>query len=113
MTTTLLNNLKVIIIGGSIGGLSCGLELLKHGASVKIFERSAFTLESRGAGLGTVPHLVNRFRSHNEKEINKDWDNMDIFLQQEGVHFNTFEGVDQHQRFVILMIYVYLFQIWK
>ncbi len=42
--------MKIIISGGSIGGLSAGVALLQYGYDVEIFER-AHELKDRGAGL--------------------------------------------------------------
>ncbi|GAB1538297.1 FAD binding domain-containing protein [Scytonema sp. NUACC21] len=43
--------LRVIIAGGSMGGLCAGLALRHIGCHVRIFERSPGVLQSRGAGL--------------------------------------------------------------
>ncbi|BAV07313.1 2-polyprenyl-6-methoxyphenol hydroxylase [Filimonas lacunae] len=43
--------MKVIVIGGSIGGLHTGIALLQQGFDVEIYERSAHDLQDRGAGL--------------------------------------------------------------
>lgn len=48
------SKLKVAIIGGSLGGLATANVLHRLGASVTVFEKSATTLESRGACLGFV-----------------------------------------------------------
>jgi len=47
-------NLKVAIIGGSLGGLAAANVLHRMGASVTVFEKSPTTFESRGACLGFV-----------------------------------------------------------
>lgn len=49
-----LQNAKVAIIGGSLGGLAAGNVLTRLGARVTIFERQANTMENRGACLGFV-----------------------------------------------------------
>lgn len=43
--------MKIIIIGGSIGGLSAGIALMDSGHDVHIYERSAGEMKDRGAGL--------------------------------------------------------------
>lgn len=44
-------NLRVAIIGGSLGGLCAGLALCGAGAEVEIFEKSRSEMSDRGAGL--------------------------------------------------------------
>jgi 2-polyprenyl-6-methoxyphenol hydroxylase-like FAD-dependent oxidoreductase len=51
------NQLQVIIIGGSIGGLITANLLRKLGVNVEIFEKSADDLATRGAGIGTHEEL--------------------------------------------------------
>lgn len=43
--------MKIIIAGGSIGGLITGIALIKEGHEVNIYERSATEMIGRGAGL--------------------------------------------------------------
>jgi len=47
-------SLKVAIVGGSLGGLAAANVLHRLGASVKVFEKQASTMEKRGACLGFV-----------------------------------------------------------
>jgi 5-methylphenazine-1-carboxylate 1-monooxygenase len=49
--------MKVIIVGGGIGGLSTALCLKKAGFEVKVFE-SAKEVKSLGVGINTLPHCV-------------------------------------------------------
>ncbi|WP_158501921.1 FAD-dependent monooxygenase [Vitiosangium sp. GDMCC 1.1324] len=50
--------LRVGIVGGSIAGCMCAIELSRAGCEVKVFERSTGQLEDRGAGIATsIPHL--------------------------------------------------------
>jgi len=44
---------RAIIMGGSMGGLFCGLYLLKRGWDVDVYERNSIPLTGRGAGLTT------------------------------------------------------------
>lgn len=46
---------RVLIAGGSIGGLTAGLLLRDVGCDVEIFERSRAALEGRGAGIVVLP----------------------------------------------------------
>ena len=52
---------KIIIIGGSIGGLCAGIALLDAGFDVEIYERSAGDLKDRGAGLVIQPDMIDYF----------------------------------------------------
>src|SRR6516164_6728680 len=49
---------RAIVIGGSLGGLFAGNILLRSGWDVTILERSRVRLESRGAGLGVHPPML-------------------------------------------------------
>ena len=49
---------RVLIVGGSHAGLLTGLALERVGCDVRIFERSASRLESRGAGLRIQPRMA-------------------------------------------------------
>ncbi|MCC2099061.1 MAG: FAD-dependent monooxygenase [Hyphomicrobiales bacterium] len=49
---------KAIIVGGSIGGLFSALCLRQAGWDVQIHERTAGTLQGRGAGIVTQPDLL-------------------------------------------------------
>lgn len=46
--------MKIIIIGGSIGGLSAGIALRCKGYDVEIYERSANRMQDRGADRKSV-----------------------------------------------------------
>ena len=49
-------SLRVIVVGGSMGGLTAALVLRKIGYDVDVFERSSALLESRGAGI--ISHRI-------------------------------------------------------
>jgi 5-methylphenazine-1-carboxylate 1-monooxygenase len=49
--------MKIIVIGGGIGGLTTALSLYKLGFEVKVFE-SAKSLKPLGVGINTLPHSV-------------------------------------------------------
>jgi len=50
--------MKIIVIGGSIGGLCAGIALLERGFDVEIYERSSKGLKDRGAGLVIQPDMM-------------------------------------------------------
>lgn len=55
---------RVIVTGGSIGGLTAALVLRDAGCDVRVFERSSAALQARGAGIvvlaATLRYLVER-----------------------------------------------------
>ena len=57
---------RVVVAGGSLGGLTAGLLLADAGLDVTIHERSPSELQERGAGIGLLPdsarYLVERAR---------------------------------------------------
>jgi 2,6-dihydroxypyridine 3-monooxygenase len=53
--------MRVIVIGGSVGGLTAALVLRDAGYEVDVFERSTSALESRGAGIILHPMTVRYF----------------------------------------------------
>jgi 2,6-dihydroxypyridine 3-monooxygenase len=53
--------MRVIVIGGSVGGLTAALVLRDTGWEVEVFERSNSALESRGAGIVLHPMTVRYF----------------------------------------------------
>jgi 2-polyprenyl-6-methoxyphenol hydroxylase-like FAD-dependent oxidoreductase len=62
---------RIIVIGGSIGGLSAGLSLICQGFDVEIFEKSPGEMQSRGAGLVIQPDMMQYLMEHNisSKEV--------------------------------------------
>ena len=59
-----MNRGRVVVAGGSLGGLTAGLLLADAGLDVSIHERSPSELQERGAGIGLLPdsarYLVER-----------------------------------------------------
>ncbi len=59
-----MNRRRVVVAGGSLGGLTAGLLLADAGLDVTIHERSPSELQERGAGIGLLPdsarYLVER-----------------------------------------------------
>src|SRR5580658_2137115 len=45
---------RVIVMGGSLGGLTAALVLRDVGCEVRVFERSTSALQARGAGIATL-----------------------------------------------------------
>jgi 2,6-dihydroxypyridine 3-monooxygenase len=55
---------RVVVMGGSVGGLTAALVLRDAGCDVRVFERSSAALQARGAGIAaldaTLRYLVER-----------------------------------------------------
>lgn len=49
---------RVLVVGGSISGLTAALALRDEGCDVQVFERAPVTLEGRGAGIVVHPRTV-------------------------------------------------------
>ena len=45
---------RVIVMGGSVGGLTAALVLRDVGCDVRVFERSSAALQARGAGIAAL-----------------------------------------------------------
>src|SRR5215468_1535681 len=45
---------RVVVTGGSVGGLTAALVLRDAGCDVTVFERSSATLQARGAGIAAL-----------------------------------------------------------
>lgn len=56
--------MKIIVIGGSIGGLSAGLTLFCQNFDVEIYEKSPGEMKSRGAGLVIQPDMMQYLTEH-------------------------------------------------
>ncbi|MGB0386272.1 MAG: FAD binding domain-containing protein [Ardenticatenaceae bacterium] len=65
------NQANVIIMGGSLGGLTAGLFLRELGYRVTIYERSRILLAGRGAGIVLSPMAVRYFALHQPDTIDE------------------------------------------
>lgn len=54
---------RVLIVGGSLGGLMVANLLHRAGHAVQVLERSALSLDGRGAGIVTHPSLLTTLKS--------------------------------------------------
>jgi 2,6-dihydroxypyridine 3-monooxygenase len=59
---------RVIVGGGSLGGLNAGLWLREAGCEVEVFERSRKPLEAQGAGIVLNPGTMRWFAEHDSDE---------------------------------------------
>jgi 2,6-dihydroxypyridine 3-monooxygenase len=93
---------SVVVMGGSVGGLTAALVLRDAGCEVRVFERSAAALQARGAGIAALPatlrYLTERGgRSEADVCSSTDWIR---FLGPDG-------GIEHEQR------HRYLFSSWN
>jgi 2,6-dihydroxypyridine 3-monooxygenase len=77
--------LRVVIVGGSIGGLTTALLLLDLGLDVEVFERADATLQARGAGIVVLPiterYLIERAPDRDRVSLElRDW----TYIDQQG-----------------------------
>lgn len=55
---------RVVVVGGSLGGLTAALVLRDAGCDVEVFERTSVTLEGRGAGIVLHPRSAQYLAEH-------------------------------------------------
>ncbi|MGZ5384026.1 MAG: hypothetical protein ACXWH0_08605 [Acidimicrobiia bacterium] len=55
---------RIVIAGGSIGGLTAAILLRDLGCEVDVYERSSEALQSRGAGIVVLPMTERYFVEH-------------------------------------------------
>ncbi len=60
---------RVLVAGGSLGGLTAGLVLREVGCEVDVLERSPVPLEGRGAGIVLHPSTVRWWREHDVRPL--------------------------------------------
>jgi 2,6-dihydroxypyridine 3-monooxygenase len=65
------SNVRVGVVGGSLGGLSCALWLRDAGCDVEVFERSALPLQARGAGIVLNPATVRYLAAHDVVDLER------------------------------------------
>ncbi len=53
---------RVVVVGGSVGGLTAALVLRDAGCDVTVFERSSAALQARGAGIAALEATLRRPR---------------------------------------------------
>ncbi len=77
---------KVIVAGGSLGGLAAGLELLSAGCDVSVLERSGRVLDDRGAGIvmqAETMHLLRKYKLADEHTAGV-WSRFRQYLDPDG-----------------------------
>jgi len=66
-----INQTKVIVMGGSLGGLTTALFLRKAGCQVSVFERASTPLTSQGAGIVLNPATVRYFTQQGTPDLHQ------------------------------------------
>ncbi len=80
------DGVRVLVAGGSLGGLMAGLELRSAGCDVTICERSGRVLDDRGAGIVMQPetlHLLRKYRLADE-QTGGVWSHYRQYLDRDG-----------------------------
>lgn len=62
---------RVVISGGSLGGLTAALVLRDAGCDVEVFERSGVPLHSRGAGIVLHPETIRYLLAHDLLDLER------------------------------------------
>jgi 2,6-dihydroxypyridine 3-monooxygenase len=62
---------RVVVMGGSLGGLTAALVLRDIGCDVHVFERSTAALEARGAGIAVLDDTIRYFRERDAFQVEK------------------------------------------
>jgi 2-polyprenyl-6-methoxyphenol hydroxylase-like FAD-dependent oxidoreductase len=61
--------LKIVVAGGSIGGLCAGIALRGIGCDVQVYERMPGVMASRGAGIVVQEDLLRLLLQHGATEL--------------------------------------------
>lgn len=77
---------RAVVIGGSMSGLLCGLQLLRSGWDVDVYERVDSELSGRGAGIVAQYELIDRLRG------------LGLATEALGVHITTRKILDAQGR---------------
>lgn len=77
-------SLKVMVAGGSIGGLRAGVALRGIGADVQIYERHPGPMDTRGAGIVVQGDLVSLLRQHQAPPLPTTSCRVRRYLQPDG-----------------------------
>jgi 2-polyprenyl-6-methoxyphenol hydroxylase-like FAD-dependent oxidoreductase len=84
-----LSTLRVVVAGGSIGGLCAGLALHGNGANVDIFERHSGPMETRGAGIVVQGQLTELLQRHHAPPLSTTSCRVRRYLEPDGGNGQT------------------------
>src|ERR1700686_2055018 len=84
-----LGTLRVVVAGGSIGGLCAGVALHGNGANVDIFERHSGPMETRGAGIVVQGQLTELLQRHHATPLSTTSCRVRRYLEPDGGNGQT------------------------
>lgn len=77
---------RVVVVGGSVGGLTAALKLQDIGCNVDLYERSEADLQARGAGIIAHPVTLRYFAEHKVLDLDQIsiLSNRHVYLNRDG-----------------------------
>jgi 2,6-dihydroxypyridine 3-monooxygenase len=93
---------RVIVMGGSIGGLTAALLLRDAGCDVRVFERSSAALRARGVGIAALPDTLRYLTERGGCQP------CDVCSSTGWIRFVNRDGSPRHER-----AHRYLFSSWN
>ena len=83
---------QVAVVGGSLGGLTAALVLAEVGCDVTVYERTAATLEARGAGIAVLDETMRWFAEKTATSPD------DLCSATRSIRFVAADGALTHER---------------
>jgi 2,6-dihydroxypyridine 3-monooxygenase len=93
---------RVVIMGGSIGGLTAALVLRDAGCDVRVYERSAAALQARGAGIAALEATLRYLTERGGRPV------ADVCSSTGWIRFLRADGSTEHEQ-----RHRYLFSSWN
>jgi 2,6-dihydroxypyridine 3-monooxygenase len=93
---------RVIVMGGSVGGLTAALVLRDAGCEVRVFERSSAALQARGAGIAALDATLRYLTERGGRA------RADVCSSTDWIRFLRPDGSVQHEQ-----RHQYLFSSWN
>jgi len=93
---------RVVVMGGSIGGLTAALVLRDAGCDVRVFERSAAALQARGAGIAALEATLRYLTGRGGRAASQ------VCSSTGWIRFVRADGGTEHER-----RHQYLFSSWN
>jgi 2,6-dihydroxypyridine 3-monooxygenase len=82
---------RVIVVGGSVGGLTAALVLRDAGCDVRVFERSSTALRARGAGIAALDTTL-------QYPVSRGYQVGDICSSTQWIRFLNRDGSIRHEQ---------------
>jgi 2,6-dihydroxypyridine 3-monooxygenase len=93
---------RVVVTGGSVGGLTAALVLRDAGCDVTVFERSSAALQARGAGIATLEATLRYLTERGGRQV------VDVCSSTNWIRFLRADGSVRHEQ-----RHRYLFSSWN